>query len=270
MMDVMTAWPTWPLIALLLIMMFVADELGFRISNSNRWDEPEPSRTVSSALKASIFGLVAFLLGFSFSITANRYDARRKLVLDEANALGTCYLRAGLLEPPIGKDIQATLKSYAQTRLEYYEESLDSAAFAKNTQQMGRLMNELWPSVAQSVEANPQKAHTVQIIPAANAVIDLHSTRAWAVNSHLPASVLLLLIVSVLVSSLLIGHSSGQSHRRHLGLWIAFNLLFAMVLYVVLDFDRPRRGLLQIDHSPLTELLITMEADPDPSTEKAD
>ena len=92
------------------------------------------------------------------------------------------------------------------------------------------------------------------IVPAANEVIDLSSTRTWANRNHLPEPVLLLLMVSVLVACLLLGHSSGQAEWRHLSLWLAANTIFALVLYVVLDFDRPRRGLIRVDQTPMIEL----------------
>jgi hypothetical protein len=94
---------------------------------------------------------------------------------------------------------------------------------------------------------------------AANEVIDLSSTRAWAGRNHLPAPVLTLLLASVLVYSLLLGHSSGQAGRRHVGLWLASNLILALVMYVVLDVDRPRRGLIRVDQTPLVELESTIQ-----------
>jgi hypothetical protein len=100
----------------------------------------------------------------------------------------------------------------------------------------------------------PDKVRNSLIVPAANEVIDLSSARAWANRNHLPEPVLLLLMVSVLVACLLLGHSSGQAGRRHPGLWLATNAIFALVLYVVLDFDRPRRGLIRVDQTPLIEL----------------
>ena len=102
------------------------------------------------------------------------------------------------------------------------------------------------------------------IVPAANEVIDLSSTRAWAGRNHLPGPVLVLLLASVLVSGLLLGHSSGQAGNRHAPLWLVSNLIFALVLFVVLDFDRPRRGLIRVDPTPLVELESTLREGPAP------
>lgn len=257
-MGIFSDWPTWPLIAALAGLMFLANEIGFRSGGWWHKYEAETSRTVSNALKASIFGLVAFLLAFSFSMTASRHDARRTVVLDEANAIGTCFLRAQLLDAPFADRLRDTLRRLVTVRLAFFNEGLDPAQVAKNSQEMNRLLDQLWITVSDATRADPQRAHTSQIIPAANAVIDLNTTRQWATASHLQPIVLVLLFACVLVSSLLIGHSSGQAGRRHAGLWAAFNILFALLLFVVIDFDRPRRGLIQVDHAPLIELQKAM------------
>jgi hypothetical protein len=256
-MSFISDLPTWLLAAVLLALMFAANEIGFRIGES-RPDEPEQSRSVSNGLKASVFALVAFLLGFAFSMTAGRHDVRRRLVLDEANAIGTLHLRAGTIDSAPSGQIRNSLQAYLGARLEYFDHTLDPLRRQESEEQMSLQLDNIWAAVERSAKTNDQATRTSQIIPAANEVIDLFSTRAWAADSHLPQSVVVLLIVSVLVSCLLAGHSSGQSDRRHVGLWTAFNVLFALVLFVVLDFDRPRRGLVRVDHSPLVELQRTL------------
>ncbi|QEG35234.1 hypothetical protein [Bythopirellula goksoeyrii] len=96
-MDLPPDFPTWPLTANLLLLMFVANELGFRWSQMGSASDSELSRSAISTVKGSVFGLAGLLLAFSFSLAATRHNERRHVVLDEANALGTCYLRAGFL-----------------------------------------------------------------------------------------------------------------------------------------------------------------------------
>ncbi len=261
-MELIGGWPTWPLISVLLGLMFLTDEIGFRVGRARHRHEAETSRTVSNALKASIFGLVAFLLAFAFSMTANRHDARRQVVLDEANAIGTCYLRAELLDAPFQNRLRDTLQRFVAVRLEYFDQGLDPTKVKTLTKEMDRLLDDLWLTVSDATKANPQQVHTSQIISATNLVIDLNTTRQWATSSHLQPIVLILLLACVLVSSLLIGHSSGQAGQRHSGLWAAFNVLFALLLFVVIDFDRPRRGLIQVDHRPLVDLQEMMQRTP--------
>lgn len=247
-------WPTWHLIAALLCVMFIANEIGFRLGRRLHRDETEKSRFASGALKASVFGMVALLVGFSFSLTASRHELRRKVVLDEANAIGTCYLRSELLDQPVKEKLQGTLRKFIDVRIEHYENLLDSAAHLKTQREMGELLDDLWQAVVRTGKANAEATRVSQIVPAANAVIDLNATRTWATRSHLPGAVLVLLVVCVAVSSLLIGHSSGQSSRRHVWLWIATNALFSLVMFVMLEYDRPSRAMARVDHAPLTDL----------------
>jgi hypothetical protein len=261
-LDQMYDWPTWWLLAGLLALMFAANEAGFRIARRRYRDEPEQSRTVSYALKGSVLGLVALLLGFSFSMTTARHDVRRRLVLDEANAAGTCYLRAGLLDDPARGRIRDVLRNYLGARLEYYEHRLDPEVSRRATREMDRRLGELWAAVEDANRKDRTAVQVSQIVPAANEVIDLSSSRAWANQDHMPRPVVMVLAVCVLVSNLLIGHSSGQVGVRHTWLWVATNVLFALVLFLVLDFDRPRRGLIRVDHTPLRELQAAWTSPP--------
>jgi len=251
--------PTWVIVLGLLTVALVANEIGFRYGRWHQGRESDLSKTVSNTLKGSIFALVALLLAFSFSATSNRYDMRERLVLDQANAIGTVYLRAGLLGEPARGNIRSTLRHYIDVRLQHFHAGYKTELSAQLQLEIDGLMSTLWAEVERENATNTEAVRTSLIVPAANEVIDLSSTRAWANRNHLPDPVLALLLVSVVISSLLLGHSSGQAARRHPGLWLASNVVLALVLYVVLDFDRPRRGMILIDQQPLIELQASME-----------
>ena len=246
--------PTWAIVFGLLLASLAANELGFRYGRWHQGRESELSKTVSNTLKGSIFALVALLLAFSFSATSNRYDMRQRLVLDQANAVGTAYLRAGLLGEPARGEIREILRRYVDVRLEHFNAGYHTQRAEATQLAIEGLMSELWAQVEQQNAADAEVIRTSLIVPAVNEVIDLTSSRVWANRNHLPDPVLALLLGSVIVSSLLLGHSSGQAARRHPGLWLASNFVLALVLYVVLDFDRPRRGVILVDQTPLIEL----------------
>jgi len=252
--------PTWVIVLGLLFVSLAANETGFRYGRWLQGRESDLSKSVSNTLKGSVFALVALLLAFSFSATSNRYDMRQRLVLDQANAIGTAYLRAGLLGEPARSDIRSTLRRYVDARLEHFRSGYQTRASVALQTEIDELMNALWAEVERQNAADPEVVRTSLIVPAANEVIDLSSTRAWANRNHLPDPVLVLLLASVVISSLLLGHSSGQTARRHPGLWMASNLVLALVLYVVLDFDRPKRGMILIDQMPLIELKASLES----------
>ena len=120
----------------------------------------------------------------------------------------------------------------------------------------------VWSAVQRAHEKSPQSVLVSQIVPSANEVIDLNTTRYWAANSHMPAAVLVMLAACAVVACMLIGHSSGQTERRHAGLWFALITLFGLTLYVILDFDRPTLGVVRVDHTPLEQVQKSFEANP--------
>lgn len=256
--------PTWLIAIALFSAMLVANEIGFRSGKRGRDQETELSRSAATALKGSVFALVALLLGFSFSATTGRYDLRQRLVLDQANAVGTCHLRAGLLDESSRDRIRISLRRYVRAHLDYAKAGDDHAVLSQVASEIDRITAALWATVEEANRKSPDAVRNSLIVPAANEVIDLSSTRSWAGRNHLPVPVLVLLLASVLVSALLLGHSSGQAGRRHVSLWLATNLIFVLVMYVVLDFDRPRRGLIRVDQTPLIELESTMQDHPQP------
>jgi hypothetical protein len=238
--------------------MFAANEVGYRVGRRSSQRESEQSRAVSGSLKSSVIGLVALLLGFTFAMTTSRFNERQHLVLDEANAVGTCYLRAGVLSEPQREKIRSTLVNYTDARLEFFRTALNHADYDRTTKAMDTAITELWSHVELAVKVEPEMVRLSQIIPAANSVIDLNTTRAWEGRNRTPVPVIILLAVCAVVSSGLMGHSSGQTRFRHLGLWLALNVLIVLVIYVVLDFDRSRRGLIQVDHTALEETRTSM------------
>lgn len=251
--------PTWEIVGGIFILTFIANEIGFRSGHRDGKSDSEGARAVSNGLKASILGLAALLLGFSFSTTTAKHYQRQRLVLEEANAIGTCYLRAGLLEEPQKSAIQTSLAKFTDLRLKNFEFGLDHDAYNQTLSEMNAELDLLWRTVESTTQSQPERVIPSQIVPAANSVIDLNTTRLWSARNHMPQPVLILLCICIIVSSMITGHSSGQVGKRYLGLWFAFNVLLTLVLFVILDFDRPRRGLIQVDHLPLVEVLETME-----------
>lgn len=261
---VLQDWPTWLIVVVILGLMTAANEAGFRFGRRHHRDESESSRSVSNTFKGSVFTLIALVLGFSFSATTNRHEIRQRVVLDQANAVGTCYQRAGLLDDDSRDRIRGVLRRYLSVRIDYGRMDANDTNSARRREEIDRTLDDLWAAVEDATRRQPEKVRVSQIVPAANEVCDMSSTRAWAGHNHLPAPVLVLLITAVIMGCAMLGHSSGQVGVRHLGLWLASNTLFGLVLFVVLDFDRPRRGLIRIDQTPLVELHAALGAAPVP------
>lgn len=259
-MRIIYDWPVWVPLLLILLISLAASELGFRRGRAQQVTDSE--RDIISTIRTSTLGLVALLLGFSFAITSSRFNERSRLVMDEANAIGTCYLRAALVAEPARSEIRAALRRYTDLRLESFERGSDQREFERLAAQMRGTLDSLWVGVAHAVSVDRNVAHISAIIPAANDVIDLSATREWMRRYHMAPAVVLLMGLSIAICSAMIGHALGEGGRRRVVLSLGINLLIILVAFVVLDFDRPQRGLIRVDQTPLIQARESMNAAP--------
>lgn len=257
-MQAIYDWPIWIPILTIFLLSLGAGELGFRYARSRQLSDAE--RDIVSTLRTSTLGLVALLLGFSFAITSGRHNDRSRLVMDEANAIGTCYLRAALLAEPARGEIRTALRRYTDLRVESFDRGHDRREFERLADAMHAALDELWSGVAHAMSADRQLALASAIVPAANEVIDLSTAREWIRSYHMPPSVLWLLALSIILCGAMTGHALGEAGQRHVGLSLGLNLLILMVAFVVLDFDRPRRGVIRVDQTPLIKVRESMRS----------
>jgi hypothetical protein len=257
-MNIFYNSPVSIIVVLILLLSIAATEVGFRYGVNRRASRSDREFMMTTGIKASIIGLVALLLGFSFSITSSRFAQRAEMMVDEANTLTTCYDRAGLLPDPARTRIREALRRYLVFRFEYFRSEPGDEVFMQATRDMNAQLHELWAGVTEAVQADQMLALTSQIVPAASEVMDAAKTRRWAMIIRLPSSVIVLLGMCIVISGALVGHSSAEAGARHPGLWLALNVLIMLVVFVILDFDRPRRGLIQVDRGPLIEVQDVM------------
>jgi len=239
----------------------VVVEAGFRLGR--RYSDPadRAARDHVGALQAASLGLLALLLGFTFAMAVSRYDARKALVLDEANAIGTTYLRAGLLPAAQQEEIRKLLKSYVAARLEFYEARVDASRLAAAGAAAARIEGELWKLAGSAVALDARSVPAGLFVQSLNELIDLNEKRRVALDNRVPA-VVLYLLYAVSVGALgFIAYGYGLAGRRRHGSTMAFALLVAMVLTVILDLDRPRRGLILVSQESMLRLKASLDQD---------
>ena len=204
-----------------------------------------------------MLGLLALLLGFNFSLSVQRYDARRLLVVDEANAIGTAWLRSSLAPPLARDELRALLRRYAQLRLDGFGHQLDlSKSFDRHSQEM---LARLWHTAADVAAADPHSVVAGLLVQAVNAVVDLHSARMAARQARVPTVVVVLLTLVACVALCWVGVGEGLgSGRRSPGRWVLSGLL-AATLVLTLDIDRPTRGLVRVSQEPMRSVVESME-----------
>ena len=244
------------LLFVLIVIAFVAAlELGFRLGIRFRPSaDADPERTHIASIQASALGLLALLLGFTFAMAVSRSDERRVLVLEEANAIGTAVLRAQLLPVPYNQTAATYLKSHVDARLAFFEAGIDPVRLNAAEQRAATTEAQLWSVARDAVAADTKSIPIGLFVEALNAVIDVHEKRRVAFYNHVPEAALYLLVVVSMAALAVTSYGGGLIRRRHFWSNLTLAVLIAIVLAAILDIDRPRRGLIQVNQDSLVRL----------------
>jgi len=189
----------------------VALEGGYRLGKWRHAHSVEEKDAPVGAMVGSVLGLLALMLAFAFSLAATRFDARRQVVLDEANVIGTTYLRTRLLPEPQRSEIAKLLREYVDVRLRAVEERKIAEGIARSEE----LHEELWSRATAAAEKNPGSIMTGLFIQSLNEVIDLHAKRVLVgLRSRIPFSIWVTLFALALFGMASMGYQAGLSATR--------------------------------------------------------
>jgi len=235
----------------LLLGLLVALELGFRLGRRSVQAREAPSGGQVGAIQGAILGLLGLLLGFSFAGAAGRFLERQDLILQEANAIGTAFMRAEMLDEPHRGQLRGALADYVRHRVEV-SSTLRFGLTAGMRAQIGEFHKQIWKAASEGASSKPATMEVV--LPPVNQVIDLHSCRLAAGRKHLPSPVMVLLVACSALAMSVIGYSCGLANRRYLTMTVPLAMLIAAALWTTIDLDYPRAGLIQLNDAPLKEL----------------
>ena len=234
---------------LLLALLIGTGEIGFRLGRWRAAAVNETERGHTSTLVAGMLTLLAFSLGLSISFAQNRYETRRDLVMNEANAIGTAWLRAGVVEGADGERMQRLLEDYTRVRLAYVTASAQDdlpAMVARTT----ALQNEVW-GVARDVARRAPTPISASLIAALNDMIDLSLSQRFAFISRVPPYLVWSMLFGSLLSMGALKYNLGLAGSRHFLLSTLLVMMWTGAMILVVDFNRPRVGALRVDPSPL-------------------
>ena len=256
MYEPLDALPLWGLLLAAALLLGLALEIGYR---SGRWrhvQTPDEKEQPVGAMVASILGLLALVLAFTFSLAASRFDDRRKTVLAEANAIGTTYLRSRLLPEPQRAEIARLLREYVDVRIEAIEEGKLEGALGRSEQ----LHELLWRQTGGLAEKDSASIITGVFIQALNDMIDLHAERVQVgMRSRIPLVIWAGLFGLAMLSMAAVGYQSGISATSRSPAMPGLVLAFAIVLAIIADLDRPREGLLQVSQQAMIDVQKSMQ-----------
>jgi len=239
------------LIALLMIALLLAScEIGYRLGLA-REGAPDSLRALMSAIGAAMLGLLGLLLGFALSMAIARWDSRREVIVDEANAIGTLSLRAGLIAEPARGQLRNALRSYAEARIALGLSHGRPADLRKARLESEELHATIWSVVEGANQPTTPNATLASLISSANELIDLHELRLASIENHLPPELFSLLLALAALSVGFLAWSFGATSHRGRSPTLALALLIGALLLLIMDVNRPQRGMIGVGVAPL-------------------
>ena len=230
----------------LFVGMVLLLELGRSLGRRRQGKDEAGGRAGLGAVEGAVFALMGLMIAFTFSGAAARFDSRRQLIVEEANAIGTAWLRLDLLPTAAQPELRDLFRRYLDTRLAVYQKLPDLQAARAEVGKANALQGEIWPrAVAASQQAPTPLA--AQLIPALNQMFDIATTRTMAAQMHPPAVIFYMLGVLALMCALLAGYAMAGGKSRSWIHMVGFALIMATTVYVILDLEFPRFGLIRID-----------------------
>jgi len=241
-------WAIGLSIALFAGMMLCLDA-GFRIGRQSAAKDPAQSHEGVGAIEAAIFALLGLLLGFTFAGATSRLDARRQLIISEANAIGTAYLRLDLVPTNEQAELRGLFRNYIDSRLRAYEKLPDRRAFDSELEMATQTQQQIWARSVIAAKADNSQNVARLLLPALNEMIDVTTARSVVLNTHLPGLIFALLIAIALLSALVAGYALGQRKNRTLLHMLLYAAVISMSIYAVLDLEYPRFGLIHLERA---------------------
>ncbi len=260
------ATPTWQIGLALLIAMFVASLLGELVKRRLGKAKPKAGKDEDDKdddgkegyIVSATLGLLALLMGFTFSLAVDRFEARRLLVLEESNAIGTTYLRTQMLEPVDRARISKMLVDYTDNRLALAKAPVDQVPtlLARNDQ----MLTDLWTATVAAWPSIKGLDFSSAYLDSMNNMIDLDSARKAARLARVPSAVFFVLFIYVITSAGVLGYAGANKEGR--GATAFLFILLTISLLLTLDIDRPRSGRITESQAPMERLRATLASQP--------
>jgi len=243
--------PVVGVLVLIVVVTLAFYEAGFRLGRW--WQVRTPGeQEATGVLVGSILALMAFLLAVTMGMASDRFDARRGLVLQDANAIITAYLRAGYLPTPADEEIRTRLREYAPLRIA----TDDRVRLQANIGRSIVLQDEMWAIGEELARTTDQGDITALFLESLTDIVEVHESRVVAgVYSRVPETVLLLLLGGSALTLAMVGYSAGLTMRRGLISAVVLAFTLGAVLTLVIDLDRPRDGFLQVSQRPIVDVI---------------
>ena len=253
------ALPLWLLFLLTTLLVIGSIELGFLIGKRVRRKSEDEKESPVSAIAGTVLALLAFILAFTFGIVSDRYDARRELVRDQANAIRTSYLRSDFLPEPSRDQANDLYHTYVALLIQ----ASSSGYLADNLEELGEMRTieaQLWDLAVADVRAGDNSDISASYVESLNDMSNVLANRvAVSVQSRLPTQLWAVLYVLVILGMIAVGYQTAISGSRRTWAMIVLAFSFSIVIVLIAALDDPEHGYINISQRPMTDLQSEMK-----------
>ena len=242
--------PISPLLFVVLLFsgMMILLEIGRHLAIRRRPKESEGERGSLGTIEGAVFALFGLVMAFGFSGAASRFNEKRMLIAEEVNTIETAYLRLHLVPQQAQSELQELFRHYVDSRLETYRRLPNMQAAEEEMAKSKKIQEEIWSdAVAATLLPNSHPDAGKLLLPALNNMIDITTTRTMALQVHPPRIVYWLLFSLGLLCSLLAGYRMAIGQHRSWIHILCFSVITVIVVYVILDVEYPRAGLIRLE-----------------------
>lgn len=256
--------PIWLLFSGTILVVMLSLETGYRLGHRSRRKSEGEKEAPISTMAGSVLGLVAFMMAFTFGIVSNRYEGRKNLVREEANCIGTAYLRADFLPDPDRAEAKALLKEYVADRLMVIDELRSGKRtlgdLGEVISKAGRIHERLWGMAIMNAEKNMDSDVYSLYITSLNDLIDLHAMRvAVSLQARIPAGIWFSLGSLTMFGMVSIGYQMGIAGSRRSLVQGILAISFSIVIALIATLDRPDTTYITVSQQPFIDLLNSMK-----------
>lgn len=235
-----------------LLVVLIAIFLGQRYGIYRSKKSEDMQHTPVGTVVGSTFGLLAFMLAFTFQIVANRYDTRKELLVDEVTNIRTTYLRAGLIPEPFRTETRNLLVEYVDLRIQVASDPSKIGFLRTRSQQ---ILNTFWSYSEKLGEVDRSSENYALFISSVNNMVDNYNQRiTMAFEFRIPGVILWTLFIITFFSMLALGYQFGISGKGSFRINLLLGIIFAVVMFLIIALDRPETGIAQVNQKPMFTL----------------
>jgi len=246
MVDNFFQLPTYLLFIIFFTLVVTSNWLGYRYKKSRLEKYPGRVQENMGSIEGSILGVMSLLMGFTFSVAVLKFEARRHIIVEEANIIGTAILRSDMYPDSVRIPMRENFKKYLESRIAYYEGGSDEAIIQKELNKADQIAGKIWKTVIFHSNDERYRLRSMEMIPILNEMIDIITTRDVSRVNRVPPLIVGTLLFLVIAAAFLLG-SDYKGHKRNFVLLVGYGIVMTVTLNLINELNHPREGFVNLN-----------------------